>query len=250
MSPLPGLKKTFHSPTFPTAGAVGYMMTPATRAFERLCIAIPRAGADPCLAGSAIRGRCTWRIGAPAAVASSYDSRAIPGNPSKPESKLEIRLMPCCSMTARWRASGAESRRCPRTISLARSAASSEAALAATSCGPRRTAVGLRSSEYGASPPRRATSESGAVHRADVAPAGAQKDIPFPDFPHGWRRGLHDDARYAGFRAPLHRHTAGWLRRLPLGVCDPRAVHMEDRCGGSGRIKLRQPRDTREAVKT
>ena len=59
----------------------------------------------PGLWGSAIPGRCTWRIDAPVAVASSSDSRAIPGNPSKPESKLKIRLMPCSSMTARWTAS-------------------------------------------------------------------------------------------------------------------------------------------------
>jgi hypothetical protein len=44
VSPLPGLKK--HSCSRFTHGAVGYLMTPATRAFERLCIAIPLAGAE------------------------------------------------------------------------------------------------------------------------------------------------------------------------------------------------------------
>ena len=46
----------------------------------------------------------------------------------------------------------------------------------------------------------RATSESGAVHGADVAPAGARKNHSISRFTHGWRRGPHDDARYAGFR--------------------------------------------------
>jgi len=46
MSSLPGLKKIIPFPDLPAAGAVGYMMTPAARAFERLCIAIPLAGAE------------------------------------------------------------------------------------------------------------------------------------------------------------------------------------------------------------
>ncbi len=70
-----------------------------------------------------------------------------------------------------------------------------EAALAATSCGPRRTAVGLRSAMYILS---HGSGDIGccACRRADVAPAGAWEIIPFHDLPTAG----HDDARDAGFR--------------------------------------------------
>jgi hypothetical protein len=48
----------------------------------------------PAFGGLRSPGRSKWRTDAPVAVASSYDSRAIPGNPSKPKSKLKIRLIP------------------------------------------------------------------------------------------------------------------------------------------------------------
>ena len=51
------------------------------------------------------------RLHLPAGPASNHDSRTMPGNPSNRESKLKIRSIPCCSMTARWRASRADSRR-------------------------------------------------------------------------------------------------------------------------------------------
>src|SRR5438874_1276074 len=55
----------------------------------------------------------SWCIG-------PHERRVIPGKPSKPESKLRTCLIPCCSMTARWRASRADICRRPITISFAR----------------------------------------------------------------------------------------------------------------------------------
>jgi len=50
-----------------------------------------------------------------------HDKRLIPGSPSKPESKVRICSIPCCSMMAACTASRADRRRCPSTICLARS---------------------------------------------------------------------------------------------------------------------------------
>ena len=47
----------------------------------------------------------------------------MPGKASKPASKLRICSMPCCSMTAKWTASRAESPWYSSTICLARSTA-------------------------------------------------------------------------------------------------------------------------------
>src|SRR6266853_4200848 len=51
-----------------------------------------------------------------------HERRVIPGKPSKPESKLRIRLIPCCSMMARCTATRADISRYPIRISFARSA--------------------------------------------------------------------------------------------------------------------------------
>src|SRR5271157_5407904 len=53
--------------------------------------------------------------------AGTYRRRAMPGNESKPESKLKICSMPFCSMTVRCTASRADKRRYSRTICFARS---------------------------------------------------------------------------------------------------------------------------------
>ena len=110
--------------------------------------------------------------------------------------------------------------RLPRAVLPA--SASSEAALAATSCGPRRTAVGLRSAECES----RSDRDDIRVRRGPwrgCRPCRGSKNHSLSRFTHGWRRGLHDVARYAGFRAPRHCHTViscffeqGFLNVRPL----------------------------------
>src|SRR6266850_1063322 len=66
--------------------------------------------------------RADERVAEVSTAAGLHERRIIPGNPSKPESKLRIRLIPCCSMTARCTASRADICRRPIAISFARSA--------------------------------------------------------------------------------------------------------------------------------
>jgi hypothetical protein len=52
-----------------------------------------------------------------------------------------------------------------------------------------------------------------------MSPLPGLKKYSISRFTHGWRRGLHDDARYAGFRTRRGRNLAA--NGFPLYNCGP-----------------------------
>jgi hypothetical protein len=72
---------------------------------------------------NAIPARSRLLLDAPGSDSFVQKIQLMPGNESKPASQLIICAMSCCSITDTCTASRAESRRYPRTISLARSTA-------------------------------------------------------------------------------------------------------------------------------
>ena len=108
--------------------------------------------------------------------------------------------------------------------------------VAATSCGPRRASRGsTRSGKCISSPVGAISGQTVARYRP-----GAQTLLALPTFPRLARRGLNDDARFAGFRAlstlrlrlmPLRRYTGFRSGRSPQGLMHAARICMPPYAG-------------------